>query len=106
MSKTVVMRLFKPRMVPDLLLCQWLMLAFGKVPTAPSVQLDSNIRSSFAEKLIKATKGEKGIIEPTYIYLDGVDGGSEIKSKTGLDYFSVPVELGVCCPPFLIVAID
>ena len=45
--------------------------------------------------MIKATKGEKGVIEPTYIFLEGVDGGSEIKSKTGLDYFSVPVELGV-----------
>ena len=50
---------------------------------------------SFAEKLIKATQGEKGIIEPTYIHLDGVAGGDEIKKVTGLDYFSVPVELGV-----------
>ena len=64
------------------------------------------MRSSFAEKLIKATKGEKGIIEPTYVYLDGVDGGSEIKSKTGLDYFSVPVELGVCHSSLLTVSVN
>lgn len=48
----------------------------------------------FAEKLIKAAKGESGIVEPTYVYLPGVDGGKEIAEATGCDYFSVPVELG------------
>ncbi|CAF9911855.1 MAG: hypothetical protein HETSPECPRED_000467 [Heterodermia speciosa] len=48
----------------------------------------------FAEKLIKATKGEKGIVEPTYVYLPGVEGGDAIAKETGVDYFSVPVELG------------
>ena len=52
--------------------------------------------SSFAEKVIKAAKGESGIIEPTYVYLPGIEGGDEIKTATGCDYFSVPVELGVC----------
>ena len=42
-----------------------------------------------------AVKGEKGIIEPTYVYLPGVPGGKEIAKETGVDYFSVPVELGV-----------
>lgn len=50
---------------------------------------------SFTEKLIKATKGEKGIVEPTYVYLPGVSGGDAIAKETGVDYFSVPVELGV-----------
>ena len=50
----------------------------------------------FAEKLIKATKGEKGIVEPTYVYLKGVSGGEAIYKETGVEYFSVPVELGVC----------
>ncbi|KAF2226699.1 malate dehydrogenase, NAD-dependent [Elsinoe ampelina] len=50
----------------------------------------------FAEKLIKAAKGESGIVEPTYVYLPGVDGGKEIAEATGCEYFSVPVELGVC----------
>ena len=49
----------------------------------------------FAEKIIKASKGEKGIIEPTYVYLPGVSGGEAIAKETGVDYFSVPVELGV-----------
>lgn len=49
----------------------------------------------FAEKLIKAAKGESGIVEPTYVYLPGVDGGKEIAEATGCEYFSVPVELGV-----------
>jgi len=48
----------------------------------------------FAEKVIKAAKGEKGIIEPTYVYLPGVSGGDAIAKETGLDFFSVPVELG------------
>lgn len=42
-----------------------------------------------------ASKGEKGIIEPTYVYLPGVSGGEAIAKETGVDYFSVPIELGV-----------
>ena len=53
---------------------------------------------SFAEKLIKATKGESGIVEPTFVYLPGVSGGESIQKETGCDYFSVPVELGVSRP--------
>ena len=41
-------------------------------------------------------KGEKGIVEPTFVYLPGVSGGDAIAKETGVDYFSVPVELGVC----------
>ncbi|KIW96979.1 malate dehydrogenase, NAD-dependent [Cladophialophora bantiana CBS 173.52] len=48
----------------------------------------------FAEALIKAAKGEKGIVEPTFVYLPGVPGGDAIAKATGCDYFSVPVELG------------
>ena len=50
---------------------------------------------SFAEKVIKAAKGEKGIIEPTFVYLPGVTGGDAIAKEARVDYFSVPVELGV-----------
>ncbi|OJJ43715.1 hypothetical protein ASPZODRAFT_145660 [Penicilliopsis zonata CBS 506.65] len=48
----------------------------------------------FAESVIKAAKGEKGIIEPTFIYLPGVVGGEEIAEATGVQFFSTPVELG------------
>lgn len=48
----------------------------------------------FAEKVIKAAKGESGIVEPTFIYLPGVPGGEAIAKETGVDFFSVPVELG------------
>merc|ERR1712169_23755 len=48
----------------------------------------------FAESLIKAARGEKGIVEPTFVYLPGVEGGDAIAKATGCDYFSVPVELG------------
>jgi hypothetical protein len=50
----------------------------------------------FAEKVIRAAKGETGIVEPTFVYLPGVPGGEEIANETGLEFFSVPVELGVC----------
>lgn len=48
----------------------------------------------FAQKVIKAAKGEKGIVEPSYVYLPGVPGGEPIAKATGVDFFSVPVELG------------
>jgi malate dehydrogenase len=52
----------------------------------------------FAENVIKALKGESGITVPTYVYLPGVEGGDEIAKLTGVDFFSVPVELGVSSP--------
>jgi len=48
----------------------------------------------FAEKIIKAVKGEKGIVEPSFVYLPGVAGGDAIAKITGTDFFSVPIELG------------
>lgn len=44
---------------------------------------------------MKAAKGEKGVIEPTFVYLPGVPGGDAVAKETGVEYFSVPVELGV-----------
>ena len=32
------------------------------------------------------------------MYLPGIPGGEEIVKETGLEYFSVPVELGVYSP--------
>lgn len=49
----------------------------------------------FAERVLKAQKGESGIVEPTFVYLPGVSGGDAIAKETGCDFFSVPVELGV-----------
>jgi len=49
----------------------------------------------FAEKILRAVRGEKGIIEPSYVYLPGVEGGAEIAKLTGVEYFSVPIELGI-----------
>ncbi|RMD42510.1 hypothetical protein DV735_g2610, partial [Chaetothyriales sp. CBS 134920] len=48
----------------------------------------------FAEKVIRAKNGEKGIIEPSFVYLPGVPGGEAIAKETGVDFFSLPVELG------------
>ncbi|CUS11218.1 unnamed protein product [Tuber aestivum] len=41
-----------------------------------------------------AIGGEKGIVEPSYVYLPGVPGGDEIAKAVGIDFFAVPVELG------------
>lgn len=43
---------------------------------------------------MRAAKGESGLVEPTFVYLPGVDGGDAIAKETGCDYFSLPVELG------------
>jgi malate dehydrogenase len=48
----------------------------------------------FAEKVLRAVKGEKGLVEPSYVYLPGVPGGEAIAKETGNDFFSVPIELG------------
>ncbi|KAF2262099.1 malate dehydrogenase-like protein [Lojkania enalia] len=48
----------------------------------------------FAEKVLKAVRGEKGIVEPSFVYLPGVSGGDAIQKITGLEFFSVPIELG------------
>lgn len=63
--------------------------------------------AEFATKIIKALKGEKGIVAPSYVSLeaDGT-GGEALKSELGtsdIAYFSAPIELGVstvyavCC---------
>lgn len=92
-------RSFKQRVAPALPHSQWRTQAIGRNDLALNNRiLGLNVKSRFAEKLIKASKGEKGIIEPTYIYLPGVPGGLDIAKEVGVDYFSVPVELGVCPP--------
>jgi len=50
----------------------------------------------FAESVIKAAKGAKGIVEPSFVYLPGIAGGDVVrKSVQGLDFFSANLELGV-----------
>ena len=39
--------------------------------------------------------GQKNIIEPSFVYLPGVLGGDAIVKETGVDFFSIPIELGV-----------
>ncbi len=83
-------------MEQDPQLFPWHMQASGTFANKHSGTSTQLSRIRFAEKVIKAVKGEKGIVEPTYIYLPGVDGGEAIAKEVGVDYFSVPVELGVC----------
>lgn len=53
--------------------------------------------AEFADKAIRALKGEKGIVAPSYVNLEAdVSGGKKIQSEIGKDlaYFSAPIELG------------
>ena len=52
----------------------------------------------FANKVIRAIKGEKGIVAPTFVHLSAdAAGGAALKKEIGkdLEYFSAPVELSV-----------
>lgn len=94
---TVAMRSSRPKGEQDPQLFQWHTPGSGKDVHGPlfDASLAKFSSPSFAEKVIKAAKGEKGIVEPTFVYLPGVTGGDAVAKETGVDYFSVPVELGV-----------
>lgn len=54
--------------------------------------------AEFAAKVLRAVKGEKGLVAPSYVNLSAdPSGGDAVKKEIGadLDYFSAPVELGV-----------
>lgn len=82
-------------MAPAPLPCPWLMLASGLLLSPELVFVSLLIRGRFAECIIKASQGQSGIVEPTFIYLRGVTGGEEIANETGVEFFSTLVELGV-----------
>ncbi|CDR37564.1 CYFA0S01e12244g1_1 [Cyberlindnera fabianii] len=51
----------------------------------------------FAEALIKAIKGERNVIEDSFVYLDAsIPGSKQVKQKTGnkVEYISLPIRLG------------
>ena len=45
-----------------------------------------------AERVCRALKGEKGMRECSFVYMPDIEGGDEIASAIGVDYFSAPVE--------------
>jgi hypothetical protein len=46
--------------------------------------------------VLRAKKGETGIVLPSFVYLPGVPNGTEVqKEVNGLEFFSTKVELGV-----------
>lgn len=53
----------------------------------------------FVERLISAAyEGKSGVVEPSFVYIKGETvGGAAVKAEIGqdLEFFSVPVELGV-----------
>lgn len=55
--------------------------------------------AEFAAKIIRAVKGEKGIVTPTYVSAEADPSGSAALAKElgeEVAYFSTNVELGVC----------
>lgn len=59
--------------------------------------------AQFAEKVIRALKGEKGIVTPSFVHLTAdVEGGKALQSELGgtVQYFSSNVELGVSVSHF------
>ncbi|KZT03312.1 malate dehydrogenase [Laetiporus sulphureus 93-53] len=53
--------------------------------------------ADFADKVLRALKGEKGLVTPSFVHLTADKaGGEKIKKEIGkeIEYFSVPVELG------------
>ncbi|EJD04961.1 NAD-malate dehydrogenase [Fomitiporia mediterranea MF3/22] len=52
--------------------------------------------AEFAAKLLRAIKGEKGIVAPTFVHLSAHEGGKTVQEEIGapLEYFSTRVELG------------
>lgn len=55
--------------------------------------------AEFAAKVLKAMKGEKGIVAPSYVHLTADKSGGEalVKELGGkeLEYFSANMEIGV-----------
>lgn len=54
--------------------------------------------AEFANKVIKALAGEKGLVAPSYVHLDAdKEGGAVVKKEIGkeLDYFSTNIQIGV-----------
>lgn len=53
--------------------------------------------AEFAAKLLRAIKGEKGVVAPTFVHLSADEGGKTVQEEIGapLDFFSSRVELGV-----------
>ena len=55
--------------------------------------------AEFATKVLRALKGERGIVAPSYVHLDADEqAGAKLKRDIeNLEYFSLNVELGVSC---------
>lgn len=47
------------------------------------------------ERVCRALKGEKGMRECSFVYLPGIEGGTEIAKAVGVDFFSVPFKFTV-----------
>ena len=66
--------------------------------------------NEFALKVLRALKGETGVVAPSFVHLSAdSEGGERVRKELGeegLEYFSVPVEIGVCALCFLGVCVE
>ena len=88
------MRSCKRKLEPDQRRLAWPTQASGPFVSLHVVESVLNV-DRFVSSILKATNGEKGIVEETYLYLPGIPGGKEVADELGVDYFAVPVELGL-----------
>lgn len=63
--------------------------------------------AEFADKVIRALKGEKGIVAPSFVDLKAHPAGAAALTKElgkELEFFSSNIELGVCRFAFVIIS--
>lgn len=90
----MVTRSSRPRTALDRLLSLWPLLGSGSLSLSSRYVPIHAFRNDKLLTFTYAANGEKGIVEPTFVYLPGVEGGEEVRKVTGVDFFAVPVELG------------
>lgn len=101
----VEMRSSRPRRARDPRRCPWLTVrgvslavefpgAFGELMRFPS-GCPSSAGYKFVARLISAAfEGKTGVVEPSYVYVKD-DAALQKEIGESIDFFSVPVELGV-----------
>lgn len=104
------MKLSRPRLELDRLLCPWLTLvrfpvflplSRGQSLTRECVVFLAGYK--FVARLISAAyDGQSGVIEPSYVYVKD-DAALQKEIGEAIDFFSVRVELGVSSFPLIVV---
>jgi hypothetical protein len=90
-SSSVVMKSFKPRLVPVPLPSPWVTVCYLPLSSSSHGILIFSLCAAgaiFVNSLIRGMNGEKNVVEPTFVK-------SPLYESEGVEYFSSNVELGV-----------